>query len=971
MRVRLPGVLLAVLAWLGLSAGLVAQESTGNVHGQVLDDRSAPVAGASLTLTGSSAPMTTATDANGRFHFLALPPGRYAVTASAKGFSTATHENVIVTLGKNTNVDLTMVSGVAEAVTVTASTPLIDSRKTETGVTFTQIELQEIPTTRDIYAFMQQVPGIQMERPNTAGIHSADVGGPRFTTKGSAQSTYTLDGVTITDNNYGGVDSQRNGASPIYFDFDSFQELQISTGGSNLELQTPGATINVVTKRGTNEIKGSARFYYTSDRFQSDNTSAEAKTQGLQTDSLRFVRDYGAELGAPILKDRLWIWGAFARQAFGTNTTGTDFLGNRLRQDVKLEPYNAKMNVQIVTSNSADLAFSRSDRTELGSGGSDTRPPETTRDLFVPTNLYRVQDSQVFSPSLFASGNYSYMTARYDAEPVSGRDLQTLWANDHWNRSYRWLTTKERMQQGNLTGSKFFNTGKIGHELKFGFGYRHQVNDSASAWPGQQVFGSELSSSSYAVINRGVDTRFEQEYSHAFVGDTATIGNLTINAGLRYDYQRGRNLASTGIGNEMFPELLPTAHSADDPNYPFQYHDLEPRVSATYAIGKEKKTLVRASYSRFADQLGRDVYKLNGFPASGGLYYYWTDANHDHVVQKSEVGDFAGGFYGVNPLTLPDPPNRLAPNFRPASTDELVLGVDHQLMEDFAIAVAYTYRYTNHIQYYIPTGSDASTWAPVTNVQGTVTAANGFTIPFNVPFYGLNLADFPPGNTYLNRPGWTQTFHGADLQFNKRLSHGWMMRGSVAWQDWKQNVTAASLLNPNNDWFLGAPNNDGGIAVGYGRNTIWFNARWQFNLTGLYQAPLGINIGANFFGREGNPASYYIRARFRSDNSAGVLSSFDNRNTIGNLDDYRLDNVYELDLRLERPFRVGAVSLIPSLDLFNVTNNAAVLQRDNEVGRYTTDSGSSPANFHANPFFNQIVETQSPRVLRVGLRVAF
>src|SRR5215475_49163 len=89
-------LLLAVL-FIGAAQAL-AQESSGNIYGQVVDDKSAPVAGASLVLTGSSAPMTAASDTNGRFHFLAIPPGTYAVTASAKGFATVTLEKVVVAL---------------------------------------------------------------------------------------------------------------------------------------------------------------------------------------------------------------------------------------------------------------------------------------------------------------------------------------------------------------------------------------------------------------------------------------------------------------------------------------------------------------------------------------------------------------------------------------------------------------------------------------------------------------------------------------------------------------------------------------------------------------------------------------------------------------------------------------------------------------------------------------------------------
>ena len=977
MRFRCSSALIGILALIALSAGLRAQENAGNIYGQAVDDHGAVVAGATVTLAGPNAPRTTTTDSNGRFHFLEVPPGRYSVAINATGFTTVTHENVVVTLGRNTEVDLTLVSGVKEAVIVTSSTPLLDTRKTETGVTFAQAELQEIPTTRDVYAMMQQVPGIQMDVPNVAGIHTADIGGPNFTTKGSGQSAYTMDGVTITDNSYGAYDGGQNGASPIYFDFDTFQELQIATGGGNLDLQTPGASINIVTKRGTNQIKGSAHYYYTSDRWESDNTPAEAAAEGINTDKLRFVRDYGVEIGGPIVKDRVWIWGSAGRQDFGLTPAGFDFYGNRFDTDIEINPYNAKLDAQIVPSNSVNLFYTHSKRGQPNQGASSIRPPDTLRNLYIPADLYKIEDSQVFSPSLFASANYSYMKVLYHQQPVSGNDIQALWTNydvpgvgpTGWHNSYRYLETSNPQHQANVSGSKFFTTGDVNHELKFGFGYRHQLNDSASAWPGQQVWGSIYSSSAYAAVTRGVDTRFEMEYAHALLGDTATIGNLTVSAGLRYDYQRGRNLASTGFGNQMFPEILPTETNADDPNYPFQFHDLEPRVSVTYALGKDKKTLLKASYARFADQLGTVVYQLNGFPLTAGVYYPWVDANNDHIVQKNEVDVSTidtGLYFNLNPFTSPSVPNQLDPNFRAPRTDEVVLGVEHQLMEDFALSAAGTYRHFSHLGSHIPIGSNAGTYVLVANAHGTVTGANDFTLSFNEPFYGLTLPEQPPGDLYLNRPGAYQTFWGAELQVNKRLSHGWMMRGSFSWQDWKQHIPPEAILNPNNDWLLGAPNTDGGLAVGYGRATIWFNARWQFNLAGLYQAPLGVNVAANLFGREGYPAAYYVQTRIRSSNSVGALPNSAIDTTIGNLDDYRLDNVYELDLRLERPVRLGPVTLIPSVDLFNATNQAAVIQRDNRVGRYQSNGAFSP-----NSSFNNIVELQSPRILRFGLRVNF
>jgi hypothetical protein len=957
------------LAGLGLSA--VAQESVGNVYGRAADENGAPIPGASATLAGPGAPKSTATDADGRFRFLAVQPGRYTVTVSMTGFTTLTRENVVVTLGRNTDVDVSMkLSAVAETVTVTSSTPLLDSRKTETGTSFANVELENIPTTRDIYAYMQQVPGIQTDVPNTAGIHTADVGGPSFTSKGSGQSTYVLDGVTITDNSYGNIDGGQNGASPLYFDFQTFEELQISTGGSNLELQTPGATVNVVTKKGTNEIRGSARYYYTSSNWESSNQSAEAKAQNLQTDQIRFARDYGIELGGPLVKDRVWLWGAGSRQDFGLTYTGSDYYGNLLNSDIKIVPWNAKLDAQIVPSNSFNFLFSRSDRSEPNRGAAPNRPPETLRNNTIPVNLYKAEDSQVFSTSLFGSLNFAYLQADYASIPVTPPAVQAEYYNFSWHGNYKYFITSNPQHQVNGTVTKFFNTGNVSHELKFGFGYRHQFNDSASAWPDSQVIGS---SSTYAIVTRGVDTKYEQDWVYGFLGDTLTAGNLTVSAGVRYDYQRGKNLPSYGIGNQMFPDILPNATWPGDSGYPFVFKNWEPRISATYAIGKDKKTLARASYSRFADQLSNVVYQLNAFPIAGGAYYYWNDANGDKIVQPTEV-DIASGpqfYYRVNPFTLPNVPNTLAPNFATPITDEYLLGIDQQIMDDFAVSATGTYRRFSKLAFSNPIGTNASTYAYVGNAAGTAVAGNGFTLPFNVPFYGLTLAEQPTGYEILNRPGATQTFWGVEVAMNKRLSNKWMMRASFAWQNWRQHIQPQSILDPNNLWSQGAPNINDGIAVGYGRDTIWFNASWQFNVSGLYQLPYGFAFAANFFGRQGYPQSYFVRSRIPSDNLVGVLADNRIENTIGHLDTYRLPNVYELDLRLENTFHIGGVSITPMVDLFNVTNQGAVLQRDNEVGSYYAATPDTAAYFDPSPTFNQIVETQSPRILRLGIRIAF
>ena len=136
------GVLLAVTMALLLAGPLVAQSNTGNVYGNVIDEQGGTIPGGTATLIGPSAPMTTSVDAQGLFRFLKVPPGKYAVTVVMPGFTTVTRENVIVSVGKNTQVDVQLkLSTVQEAVTVTSATPLIDTRKVETGQNFSHDEL--------------------------------------------------------------------------------------------------------------------------------------------------------------------------------------------------------------------------------------------------------------------------------------------------------------------------------------------------------------------------------------------------------------------------------------------------------------------------------------------------------------------------------------------------------------------------------------------------------------------------------------------------------------------------------------------------------------------------------------------------------------------------------------------------------------------------------------------------------------
>ena len=968
-RSFLARVLIWFVALAGLGLYASAQSNTGNVYGVVLDEQNSPLPGGTVSLTGTIAPRTTTVDAAGQFRFLKVPPAKYSVVVTMPGFTTVTQENVIVILGKDTQVEMRLkISAVQENVTVSGVTPLIDTRKVATGATFSRDELTDIPTARDIYSLMAQVPGVQLETVNVAGNTSGQAGGPDVYSKGSANISYLIDGSTVTDNSYGDPERGQSGGTNTFFDFDTFQNVEVTTGGSNLELANPGVQVNVVTKRGTNELHGSGRYLYASHSWQADNTPQEAIDQGLQTNSTRFIREYGAELGGPIIKDKMWIWASGSRQDIDLNLMNDDPDVAQQKSAVTLSPWSAKLNWQISQPNALNLYFNRSNRQEQNDGASSIRPFETLVDFSIPTNFYKAEDNHVFSSSLFASIFLTYQKPDYTRIPNGGLDTQLDYIIDSYQNSWTYYFAKDPQKQANAQVSKFFNTGSLAHELKVTFNYRQQIADSATGYPGDQLYGLMYSSSSaYAAITGGVRTTYRTEYWTGTIGDTITTGNLTINAGLRYDYQRGRNLPGYRLANEFFPEIIPFAHFTGNEGWPFTYKNLQPRASVSYALGEKKTTLLRGSYGKFADQLGFIVYQMSGVPITGGVYYLWTDGNGDKVVQPGEIdtsGYTYGFLYGIDPSQAPTPANQLQQGFKAPTTDEFTFGIDHEIMQDFAISATYTHRTLNNIQYAIPRGANANTWALAGNATGQAVADNGFVLDFNEPVYGLTLDQTPVGFLYLNRPGAKQHFNGVEFSAVKRLSHNWMMRGSFGYQKnvWSLNEEAIAI-QPNNLWNLGGQNIDGGLATGASnRDFVQIGANWQFNVTGMYQFPLGINLSANLFGRQGFPNPYYVRIDRGFD-----ITDTRPRIMINQVDTVRYENVYQLDFRLEKAFNIGPVTFTPVVELFNALNNNAILQRYEQVGTYDLNG----EGLDQSSFFNRIEEVQSPRIVRMGARISF
>ena len=946
-------LIMTFTAGLLLATGAFAQTYTGNIFGTVTDSSGSPLPGSTVTLTGAQAPQTAITDASGSFRFLRLEPGRYTVAAELEGMG-RTERSVDMRVGHNVDIGLQLTQTVSEVLTVTAATPVIDRRSVGTGENLQLVELRQVPSARDPWVMLQSVPGVLVDRVNVGGNKSGSQS--YFVGKGVErhQTSWNVDGVNVTD-------MASTGASGFYYDFDSFEEMQVATSGADPRVQTPGVQINLVAKRGTNELRGSGRWFWTDKQLQADpEVPAEATDYLTVVNSIDAITDYGIEAGGPLVRDRLWLWGAYSRNDIDLVPAGEGDSSTTM-----LDNWNGKINAQLLPTNQANVYYMRNNKTQHGRGLGPSRPIETAHDQSGPGYVLKLEDTHAFGSRFFSTLTLAKINNGYLLDPIGGFGNDVYFDEDGSTPHGSYYRYDQQMPQKQIRSdnSAFVRFAGLDHELKFGFGYRQTPVNSMSAWPGTGNWGAlfEDPDENYAAITRPAVVDYGTDYTDFYVGDTMIFGNVTVMAGLRYDSQRASNDSSSVPANPVFPELLPAVEYGGDERT-LKVSSLSPRLGATWSI--DEKNLVRASYARYVDQLGAgDVGANNPFYRIQYLYFYWNDANGDKRVQRGELGDL---FDSAN--IDPDNPaagysvGRVDYDMEMTKTDELVLGYQREIGNAFSVSANYAYRKRTDFLWttYEKTRGGNDFYTPADYERaGTQTGTLPDGTAYSEPYYRLKAGvPAPLYEVTTNRPDYNQTYNGLELSATRRMIDRWMLRANLTLSDWKQHVgpRGGEYGDPTRQ-VLGdsCSNCDGSAVASDGGADGYINSRWSFSLNGVYQLPYRINLGAAVLAREGYVIPYYFRRNVRDGfgNKRILLTEFD---------DNRLDDVINVDLRVGKEFALpGGIGLEVGLDLFNATDERTVLWRDN---RMYAAAGNDPDN-------NWIEELQSPRVWRLGARITF
>ena len=300
------------LVLFGLIPGIVSGQIavTGKITGVVTDPSGGAVANATVTVksTALMTPRTATTTADGVYLFDLLPPGTYEVTVTATGFRTESETGVIITAGFTATVSPKLQVGEVSQTVQVESEPVVDLQTAQTSTTFDQSLLQNIPSGRDPWSTVAQMPGVTSSTFDVAGNNSYQQSAMQVHGSTQAEQIYSYNGLDL---NWPGANG---GYTQFYTNHDSFDEFQVVADNAPAAVPIGGVYMNMVTKSGSNELHGQAAVYYLTAATQAGVKfpmyNGSPVTSGSPFDS---TLDASANLGGALIKDKWWLFGAYRR----------------------------------------------------------------------------------------------------------------------------------------------------------------------------------------------------------------------------------------------------------------------------------------------------------------------------------------------------------------------------------------------------------------------------------------------------------------------------------------------------------------------------------------------------------------------------------------------------------------------------------------------------------------------------------
>ncbi len=536
-----------LLAFTLYAVSASAQIGQGTLTGVVTDAQGAVLPGVTVTATSPSliGMRTTTTEVDGRFRMPQLPSGIYKLQFELAGFSTFEREDIQVVLGQTIAVDSSLkVASLAETVTVRGESPVVDVTTTRVGTSLKGDELTAIPNSTDVWGALSEAPGVRMQGFDVGGSHK------------SQQSAYEVFGVVwqarvVTE----GIDHTEGvGGTGFYEDYFANEEYSISALGSDVEMNSGGAAIVAVGKSGGNILSGLYHISYQPGEWVGDNNNAALRARGFTGNPNLLFWEGHADLGGPVVKDKVWFFGAYNHFKIDKVVSGVP---QEIATDLGIfDNFTGKGTWKASENNTVIGYYQQGRKQKPQRGLSSLRPPESIQAQDSWAKMYKGELQRVMSNRMFLDvivGNFTLDWPMVPAVDPASRPPQVFRdtgavAGAGWNS----FTTGRKKPQVKAQMTYFVPKGGS-HDFKFGFEniydwYRLGINGSNGpirySYPREGVAADRI-----RFADTGSASDFESTWRsspntdkhHAFYAqDRWTRDRLSVTAGVRIDYQVAR-----------------------------------------------------------------------------------------------------------------------------------------------------------------------------------------------------------------------------------------------------------------------------------------------------------------------------------------------------------------------------------------------------------------------------------------------
>ncbi len=957
MSKRLAVAAMLLVMILPAAAPAAAQVQTGSIRVRVADQQGAVVPGVTVTLTGSVlvvGQVVGTTDALGIYRFPSLTPGTYSVKADLQGFQSVVRTNVIVSVGQTTPLDFALTVGkVAETITVSGESPTIDTTSANVNVTLSSQLLQSTPGGRDIWALAEfKVPGLVMSRPDVGGTSGGLQG--TYTARGttSAQNTQYLNGINVGD-------PAAIGAAGFYYDFDAFEDIQVSTGAHDITVPTSGVFLNMVTKSGGDTWAGQAAFYYEGARLQSGNVDDALLAYGFRpiTGAVNFVSDGTLQFGGPLVKNKWRLFTSFRDWRVHVNTPAA--LSQTIVDNTDMTSGLVNLTYQLNNKNKVTGFYSRQYYKKPHRFLTSTTVPSTnfTADsISLEDDVFDVVQglwNSIITPRLYMDARVSYnninFPLKFNGTKQSLTDVSTgIVLNNEASQS---LAIRRRLGI-NATFNYYLERALGGrHEFRLGFDHTHApVQQETDRWGDVALSYRSLPSgntpagpTTVTLYNTPVTWKSVSDVTSLFLQDAYSVKHLTVTAGLRWErlntYLPTQSSPPTQWAAANIGGFAALPRSFGDRNNVVLWHNFAPRISFVLDVTGNGKTTVRGSAARYFYVLASTAANNVNLNATYSETYNWKDLNGDLQYQAGEQTGTA--------VVSSAAQTSFDPGFRRPYTNEFTLGFDRELVQNVKFSTVLTYRAERFQQVSINTAAPFSVWPLRTAVDagpdGVVgTADDGIASYFDRTVSATQ-------TLITNDPGWLQSYRGLEFTVTKRMANRWqLLAGLTLSRSYQENLSLAA--SPNS-----LINTTGPITT---------DVPVQFKLTGTYILPWDIALAANLRSQSGTPYNRQLSVPLTLTGSTTInIEPYDGR---------RLPSLTTLGIQASKNLRFGkrALTLFAMVD--NVTNANTTWAVRSLTGRSSfRQAGDPTGQLNAFPQFETPTNVLGPRIARFGVSFKF